>query len=215
MIFVIITTCIFNNCNIRKNQYIQGINSIKSVFANNNINCKMIIVENNGKRDTFLDYLGLPVLYTNNNKLNTSDKGYKELQDIFDCINEFKIDNENFIVKFTGRYLLHSSSVFIKILKEYNNNDNDNDNKYDCLIRYGAYFNEAPKYKVEDCVSGLIGMKCKYMRLVKQPEEHKECVEHNWAKATNLINNEKICILRSLGIDAFPVANGGNQKISL
>ena len=53
MIYFIITTSIYNNCSIRKNQYIKGINKLKNVIQHLNIkNYKIIIVENNGIRDT-------------------------------------------------------------------------------------------------------------------------------------------------------------------
>jgi hypothetical protein len=80
MIYFIITTSVFNNCFIRKNQYIKGINKLKKIIHNLIFeNYKIIVVENNGKRDTFLDMLGCEVYYTENNFLQTQNKGLKEL----------------------------------------------------------------------------------------------------------------------------------------
>ena len=68
MIYFIITTSIFNNCDIRKNQYIKGINKLKKIIQDLNFeNYKIIVVENNGKRDTILNMLDCEVYYTENN----------------------------------------------------------------------------------------------------------------------------------------------------
>lgn len=84
MIYFIITTCIFNDCQARKAQYINGITKLKQIIIDSGMeNYKLVVVENNGKRPTFLDILDCEVYYTENNKLPTRNKGYKELQDVF------------------------------------------------------------------------------------------------------------------------------------
>ena len=84
MIYFIITTSIFNDCNIRKTQYTNGINQLKKIIKDLNIECKIIIVENNGKTDTFLNMFGCEVYYTANNFLKiTNNRGNKELQDTY------------------------------------------------------------------------------------------------------------------------------------
>ena len=63
MIYFIVTTSIFNNCSIRKNQYIEGINKLKKIIQDLIFeNYKIIIVENNGKRDKFLHLLTFQTL---------------------------------------------------------------------------------------------------------------------------------------------------------
>ena len=50
MIFFIVTTSLFNNCHIRQSQYITGINKLKEITENLQLqNYKIIIVENNEK----------------------------------------------------------------------------------------------------------------------------------------------------------------------
>ena len=49
-------------------------------------NYKIIIVEWDGVRRTFLDLLGYDVVYTNNNNINTRNYGIKELCDVNYCI---------------------------------------------------------------------------------------------------------------------------------
>lgn len=200
MIYFIVTTCIYNNCSIRKNQYIQGINKLKNVIQDLNFeNYKIIIVENNGIRDTFLNMLDCDVYYTENNFIKTSNKGIKELQDILDCIDKYNINDTDFIVKMTGRYILHDNSEFMNIIK---NNHNTN---YDCVIKYGSYLKPV-NYKMNDCVTGLIGMSCLYVKQIKKPDKN-ECVEWKWGKVTNLIDDKKIYIVNNLDINICPGSN--------
>jgi hypothetical protein len=111
MIYFLITTSIYNNCEIRKKEYINGITKLKYLINKNEIqNYKIIIIENNGLRETFLDNLDCTVFYTNNNSLNTNNKGFKEISDLFDCIKEYNIKDDDFIVKLTGRYILNDDN---------------------------------------------------------------------------------------------------------
>ena len=200
MIYFIVTASLFNDCSIRKNQYITGINKLKQIVKALNIeNYKIIIVENNGTRPTFLDTLDCEVYYTKNNFLN-KEKGYIELQDVLDCIDKFNIKDTDFIVKMTGRYVLTDNSEFMDIIKNIHNT------KYDCVIKYGSFF--APvKYKIEDCSTGLIGMVCYYVKQIEKPNDN-ECVEWKWAKATYLMDDAKIFISNNLGINYWPTDPG-------
>ena len=200
MIYFIITTSIYNNCSIRKNQYIKGINKLKNVIQHLNIkNYKIIIVENNGNRDTFLNMLDCEVYYTENNFIQTRNKGIKELQDILDCIDKYNINDTDFIVKMTGRYILDYNSEFMNIIKNIHNT------KYDCVIKYGSYLKPV-NYKMNDCVTGLIGMSCLYVKQIEKPNKN-ECVECKFGKVTNLINDKKIYIVNILGINICPGSN--------
>ena len=200
MIYFIITTSIYNNCSIRKNQYIKGINKLKNVIQHLNFkNYKIIIVENNGNRDTFLNMLDCEVYYTENNFIQTRNKGIKELQDILCYIDKYNINDTDFIVKMTGRYILDDNSEFMNIIKNIHNT------KYDCVIKYGSYLKPV-NYKMNDCVTGLIGMSCLYVKQIEKPNEN-ECVEWKWGKVTNLINDKKIYIVNILGINICPGSN--------
>ena len=44
---------------------------------------------------------------------------------------------------------------------------------------------------MDDCVTGLIGMSCLYIKQIEKPNET-ECVEWKWGKVTNLIDDKKI-----------------------
>jgi len=203
MIYFIITTCVYNDCSIRKTQYINGISKLKNTIEDLNIeNYKIIIVENNGIRDTFLNLLNCEVYYTSNNFLNTDNKGIKELQDIIDCIKKYNINDTDFIVKMTGRYILNDNSEFMNIIQNIHNT------KYDCVIRYGSYYYPV-NYKMDDCITGLIGMSCHYVKQIENPDrlDGDYPIERNWGKVTRLIDDSKIYLVNKLNINICPGSN--------
>ncbi len=199
MIYFIVTTSLIEyNFDKRKIQYKNCINKLKQL-TKNIPNHKIIIIENNGKRPTFLDEFNLEVFYTNNNTLNTNNKGIKELQDILDCIENYNIKRKDFIVKITGRYLLDNDSQFINIIKSM-----DRKKTY-CVIKYGSYQNPSD-IPVQDCISGLIGMKVKYLLKIELSED--ECVEWCWARCSQKIPQENIIAVQGiLGIHICPNRN--------
>ena len=200
MIYFLITTCILNNCPLREKQYITGITTLKHIVKTIELtDYKIIIIENNGIRETFLDTFGLDVYYTENNMLSNENKGYKELKDIHDCIQEYLIGDDDFIVKMTGRYILKHPNTFMNIVKEQLGT-------YDCIIKYGSY-NNPVNYQMEDCITGLIGMKCKYIKQIEYPIDN-DCVEWSWAKVTYLIDESRIYKIESL-MDIH-ICPGGN-----
>jgi hypothetical protein len=200
MIYFIITTCLYDDCPIRKNQYITGISKLKEIVEELKIdNSKIIIVENNGFRSTFLNDLGCEVFYTLNNSIPHTNKGYRELQDILDCIDKYKINDSDFIVKLTGRYILKDNSEFMNIVKDIHHT------KYDCVIKYGSYFNPS-SYKMANCITGLIGMSCYYVKQIEKPREE-ECVECNWGRVTYLIDDKNIYLVDNLDVYICPGSN--------
>ena len=208
MIFFIVTTSLFNNCPVRQSQYITGINKLKKITENLQMqNYKIIIVENNGKRNTFLYKIGCEVYYTNNNFKQTNNNGNKELYDVLDTIKNYNIKDNDFIVKMTGRYILDDNSEFMNTIK---NQDTEN---YDCVIKYGSFIRPV-NYKMNDCITGLIGMSCYYVKQIKIITENNEkgCIEWNWAKVTNLIDNNKICLVNKLGIN---ICSGSNNYFNV
>jgi hypothetical protein len=109
---------------------------------------KVIIVENNGKRQTYLDSLG-DIHYTTSNERVFIHKGINELQDIHSVIQEYKIQDDDIVIKLTGRYHLLNDS-FIKFVIE--------NQEYDAFVKF---FNVCSlTFEEEDCVLGLYAMKC-------------------------------------------------------
>jgi hypothetical protein len=156
MIYIIITTSINNKVGIqnnihRQNRYIESINHLLQLI-NNDSNIKPIIVENNGFRQTYLDDLKCDICYTDNNKIHYNHKGENELLDIKEVINQYNIKDDDMIIKLTGRYKLLNLN-FINLVKN---------NEYDAFVKF---FNVCTKeYLFDDCVLGLIAVKCKYWK---------------------------------------------------
>lgn len=152
MIYLIITACIqnrfgFQNYEERKQCYIESITKTLSFLPPE---IKTIIVENNGQRQTYLDSLGVDVHYTNNNSNVYVHKGINELQDIHSVIQKYNIQDDDIVIKLTGRYHLLNDS-FIKVISE--------NQEYDAFAKF---FNVCSlTFEKEDCVLGLYAMKCK------------------------------------------------------
>ena len=200
MIYFLVTTCIFNYSDIRRIQYVNAIYKLKVLIQQNNLsNYRIIIIENNGNRRTYLNDLHNEVFYTYNNTLKTNNKGIKELKDIFDCIKHYNIKDDDFIVKMTGRYILENNSEFFEHLKNIDNNSNNN---IDCIIKYGPYYKPVD-YKMNNCITGLIGMRCKYIKLMRYPKQN-ECVEWYWGGVTSIIPDSSIIKVNKLGINICP-----------
>lgn len=202
MIYFIVTACLFDNCELRQAQYTTAIIKLRQVIQNLSItNYKLIVVENNGSRHTYLNLLGCEVFYTDNNfsKIHRN-KGYKELQDILDCIKQYNISDTDFIVKMTGRYVLEDNSKFMNIIKDIHKTH------YDCVIKYGSY-GKPVNYKMDDCITGLIGMRCNYVKEIMK-YSYAECIEWNWARVTYAMNDKRICAVQGkLGIYICPGSN--------
>lgn len=197
MLYLLITTCLIKDIhyNRRIEQYISSLYNTIDIFNKNFNNIKMIIIENNNNTKTFLDDFDIEVFYTDTNiSINSNNKGIKELTDILKCIEKYNIQDDDLIIKLTGRYLIKNDSIFIKSIKK--NLD------IDCIIRYGNYMDKNNKSK-NDCITGLIGMKCKYIKMIEMPKED-ECVEWKWAKASSHIDKNKLIELEELGIYMCP-----------
>jgi len=202
--YVIITTCLLKDkFEERKEEYTRGINRIMQRCKDKNY--KLIIVENNGKRETFLDTFNIPVVYTNNNSLNTDNKGVKELYDVLECINHFNIQDNDFIIKMTGRYYIDNNSPFFDIC------DTINETTYDVVIKYG-WWRKPSNIKINDCITGLIGMRCKYIKQINSLLQNKDPIEWEYAKVTQNIDNNRIKIMDTLGIYIKPVNDVNDLK---
>ena len=197
-IYIVITASLIDtNWDERKNLYIKGINQTIKVFKNIP-NTQIIIVENTGKTESFLDSFGIPVLYTNtNNEIITENKGTKEIIDVIKAITHFNMSENDFLVKVTGRYFISDDSKFVKTIQ------NLSEKPYDAILRYGAYnLSEIYTNKFYSCITGLIGMKVCHIKTIEVPDE-KTCVEWKWADIANKLPYEQLCILDNLGITQY------------
>lgn len=155
MIYLIITSCIYNRFGVQnyEQRKLEYLNSIMKTISFVRKDIKVIIVENNGKRPTYLDTLGVEVHYTTNNTNTYIHKGINELQDIHSVIQEYGIQDDDTIIKLTGRYHFLNDS-FIKTVIE--------NQEYDGFVKY---FNVCTlTFEKEDCVLGLYALKCRFLK---------------------------------------------------
>lgn len=174
--YVLITTSLIEqNFAMRKNHYIKAITSVLERCPSNKYH--VVIVENNGKRPTFLDGFGVDVLYTTNNfNSPVTNIGYMEMKDILTFIETYKVQDEDFIIKISGRYFLSEPCPFFDLYEK---------EPLDCIIRFGA--------------SGLIGMKCKYMKTVIPLMNNIVSLETLFDNVARTIENKKV--VEFLGIN--------------
>ena len=169
MIYIIITTSLYNKHGVvdeghRKQRYLDSIQQLLHLVEGDP-SIKPIVVENNGERNTYLNDLHCDVCYTNNNMISGGHKGVNELLDIKEVIRKYNINDDDMIIKLTGRYKLLTTG-FIDAVKF-------KQDVYDAFIKF---FNVCTKqYMFDDCVLGLFAIKCKYMKnftyqCIKSPE---------------------------------------------
>ena len=194
MIYIIITTSINSKVGLqneihRQNRYVDSIQNLLNLIKND-VSIKPIIVENNGLRKTYLDDLKCEICYTNNNQSNFIHKGGNELLDIKEVINQYNIQDDDIIIKLTGRYKLLNLN-FINLVKS-------NIDTYDAFVKF---FNVCSKqYMFDDCVLGLFAIKCKYVKQFNyQYIKSAECefAEH---VRTN-INNDKLMEIKQMDLE--------------
>ena len=162
MIYLIITTSINNRYGAkdqteRQERYLYAINETLKVLP---YEIKPIIVENNGKRETYLDNFyhnreHLKVFYTENNKQQFKSKGANELLDIKEVIDRYGIEDNDIIIKLTGRYRALSPKFFKEVI--------ENENKYDAFVKF--YGTCSLKFEQYDCILGCYALRAKYIKL--------------------------------------------------
>jgi hypothetical protein len=169
----------------RVSEYTDSINNISEFIVDGII---PIIVENNGKRKTVLDNFWIDVHYTENNNKSFKHKGMNELMDIKSVIEEFNIQDDDIIIKLTGRYKILDSSFFKIVI--------DNAEIYDAFIKFFNVSTE--QYANNDCVLGLFAIRCKYLKEFEYDPEH-EIPETQFAEYVRK-SNCRICELDRLGL---------------
>ena len=203
MITFIITTSLYIHPSLLENinqmlvphlfqmRYKQYVDSVPKViqFAKE-LGARVIVVENNGPRETIFDGMGCEVLYTQHNGLQTKTKGTKELLDIWACIRHFQIPDDELIVKVSGRYKIDFEGNFCKELKQYNPETTD------CILRYGWYGEMEKEEPHENCLTGLIAMKCKYVKAIQHEDKEMESVEWNWARTSLTLDPQRVVAIK-------------------
>jgi len=162
MIYLIITTSIHNRYGSvqseqRKEEYLFSISETLSHLPHT---IQPIIVENNGQRETYLDYFThhstkVSVVYTTNNIHSFKNKGVNELLDIQEVIRVKNIKPDDIIIKITGRYRMLSPDFFNVVLRYQN--------EYDAFVKF--YGSCSLQYEMYDCILGCYAMRSMYVSM--------------------------------------------------
>ena len=136
-----------------------------SVKAMSGLPIEFYIVENSGKRRTLLDDIsGVHLLYTDTNAIKYSGsnpdaetglKGMKEMMDVLRVCDVFDFDEEDIVIKLTGRYGLQNPPTFLENLIE-------NEGNYDVFMKFLNICTMS--YEPMDCVLGLCAIRYKYLQ---------------------------------------------------
>jgi hypothetical protein len=192
-IFFVVTTCLLPaKFEERRREYENGIGALIREIGRYSeggygITSKILIMENNGPRETFLDGFAqkhpdlVRVIYTSHNSYPTTNKGLKEILDVMFVVDDGMgvakgegIGEDALIVKMTGRYRPGEDSVFIRsIYHEYD--------RYDAFVRTGAFMYPAQMICERDhydCLTGIFACRAgalrkglpKYIRGLKEYE---------------------------------------------
>ena len=156
MIYLIITTSIYNRYGTqdgRRERYLYAISETLKLLP---FQITPIIVENNGKRETYLDdfYNIKNVLYTTNNIYIFKSKGVNELLDIKEVIEKYGMKDDD-IIKLTGRYRILSPQFFNDVI--------ENENNYDAFIKF--YGTCSLQFEEYDCILGCYAIRARFLKL--------------------------------------------------
>lgn len=122
---ILYTTALINNYyEERKKEYLMSYNKLLEKFNNNDI---YIIECVSNEKNTYLNQLN-NVFYTNTHDNNLKNKGVKEVLGLKKFIENNYIDDNEFIIKLTGRYLFINFDIF-----------NIVSNNYDCYVKKDDY----------------------------------------------------------------------------
>jgi hypothetical protein len=162
-IYLIITTSIYSDTVLNQDMMNTRIKNILQNVAFTlalvqPFHIRPIIVEGNGLRSTPLDIFKCDIVYTNNNFQKFHNYGVNELMDIVEVCKRYDIDDDDMVLKISGRYELTRPDVF-RLIVEY-------ERIVDAFIRFGNVC-DTTTYTEDDCILGFIGMKCKFWRAFK------------------------------------------------
>lgn len=188
------------NVDKRQLQYERGIGRLKmqAELADLPLPFEIVVVENNGLRKTFLDDLGVTVLYTDGNAVD-QEKGLKELDDIMAAVKHYQMSDADLVVKMTGRYFLDDDrgglAPFMAILR-----DVDVD-RTRAIVKFGTYARPVNR-RVVDCVTGLIMVP---VAVLLNIDRSIVPIAPSWARSVlSLPEDEVIAVQGKMGIHIAP-----------
>lgn len=204
--YLIITCCINSKVGVqwadrRRQEYYLGIANVLNLAREKDI--IPIIVENTQEGKSYLDIFNCDIIYTRDNIFEIQDdliihKGANEMRDIKQVIEKYNIQDDDMIIKFTGRYMLFKDDFFKTTLENL---------EKDCIQRT---FNVCSKRQDEwDIVMGLFSIKAKYLKVFEYRNLNMGCEEDFKTYINNYISKENILEVDKLYLR---VCLGDNHK---
>lgn len=130
------------NFDERKKEYIKTLEVLDSYGYTN---CYIVeAIKSDGP--TFLEKHSQNVIYSNVNNSSLRNKGVNEAQSIKKALNQFKFDDNDMIIKITGRYFFTSDTFLIKV---------KNSPEFDAFFKTGAG---------EQIFTGCFALRYKYFK---------------------------------------------------
>ncbi len=214
MIYFVITTSVVNKYlkeeqkqaersdELRKERYMSAIMrnlSILSAYPQ----IKVIIVENNGSGNTYLNVFqekhNVSILYTNYNQHNYYHKGYAEMYDIKAVMKAFDIQDDDMIIKMTGRYHCVSNHLIDMVVK----------NESTCDAFFKFYNVCLKRYMKNDCVLGAFALRAKYLKEFEYKDIYLS-PEAEMAKYVKMRESLRICEMEDLLVKCVFAENSEN-----
>lgn len=217
MIYFLMTTSVINkylkeehkngekDSETRKNLYMNSIMKNLEILKNYK-DIKVVIVENNGDSNTYLNVFqekfDVTILYTNYNSHNFYHKGYAEMFDIKAVVKTFHMDDNDIVIKMTGRYHL-VNNFFIESVIKYKDD-------FDAFFKF--YNVCLKRYMHNDCILGAFALKAKYLKefeykdIYLSPEA--EMAKYLVEKAKK--NELRLCNMEDLLVKCIFAENGEN-----
>jgi len=131
----------------RKAEYLRSLQALQS------INRIPYIVESI-KSASFFDECEVPVFYSKTNNPRFCNKGINEAISMLAAINFYNFDENDIIVKLTGRYFFINESLFSVIELE---------TQKDAYVKHTGIHSQ-PIYEI-DYFTGCFAMRCKYLKM--------------------------------------------------
>jgi hypothetical protein len=205
-VYLIITCCINNTSGIkwgarRRAEYFLALANVLN-FCPPQI--KPIIVENSCENKSYLDVFNCDIVYTNDNSRLIEGnmllhKGSREMIDIKKVIEKYNIQDDDIIVKLTGRYQIFKPDFFATVLENL---------EKDCIFRELNVCNSV----VDDIsiVMGLFSMRCKYLKQFEYRNHEVGCEQDFREFINQYIHADKILKVDTLWLR---VCIGDNHKL--
>lgn len=189
----------------RKMQYIRSLSAI------NQFGYRPYIIESCVQGRTFLDDWAKQVLYTQTNDSRLQNKGVNEFTSMLHAFNYWEFNDDDIIVKLTGRYVLRSDA-FIRFLEDADD--------VDCAAKFVTV--SMGDNSIDAVLTGCFAMRFNLFKEMLESFDYEKferemiCVEHAVGPHLNAITEAGVKVVRreKLDVEANMFYSHGSSEIS-